>query len=229
MEWWGRGAWVGMKTWRLALLPLALCACTPASKEVGDTPDSDGQTETSAADTGPGDDDPGTSGSGGEPLMCTDDTPIGGGAWLCDDNGHEHQRDPAQCTAVPPLACTDPGDGCTSDDECGPGNVCTQLSDDEVGPEPLCGCRPAPCSADADCPDAFSCYCGMNARGLCVPSNCTTDADCPGQLCAASQDACGVDGVYCTSPADECDGTVFPCVFSEEAGHFIESGALGCP
>jgi hypothetical protein len=42
-------------------------------------------------------------------------------------------------------------------------------------------------------------------------------------------DACGVQGLFCTTPDDLCDGHEFPCVFVPENGRWEPVGAIGCP
>jgi hypothetical protein len=207
-----------------------LLACTPPTEEVGDAPDTETDTTataTATASTGASSGDETAADTG--VASCEGDAPVGGGAWQCPDNERTHQRDPAQCDAIDWPACTDPGGGCATDDDCSPGRVCAQLSDEQAGDMPLCGCLERPCTIADDCPDDFTCFCGSGSRGSCEPANCETDADCGGELCATSVDACGVGGLYCTSPADECDGGTYGCVWEVEVGHFVEGGAIGCP
>jgi hypothetical protein len=199
------GAATGMKTWIAILGVAVLGACDPSTKDVGDI----------------------------EPAaVCESDEPIGGGAYLCDESQHEHQREDAACEVqeLPPCTMPDEFARCSSDAQCGEGELCVQSDPMADDAPPSCDCLPSPCAAADDCTASTTCYCGMNARGECVDAGCQIDADCGSYLCAASKDACGVHGLHCTTPDDLCDpATAWPCTFIPETGRWENSGAIGCP
>lgn len=209
----------------LAFLLLAGTACVPGSIKVGEdtegtasgsgstaATDSDGETVTTTDTTA---------------AMCVPDEPIEYGRYRCGEAGHEHQKDPALCQLAVPRPCTDPGEGssCTQNADCG-GGTCEQREDVDFGS--YCYCAPPTCETTAACGDGNSCYCTFDGSGRCMPSNCATDADCGAELCAISQDACGVLGLFCTTPEDLCDGE-FACVYVQDAARWEPVGALGCP
>lgn len=234
-----------MKTERMrfAVIALALGACLPASKGVGDAATTDDGGTTLPSDThGPTSTGEATGASEaatttGAPVpTCDDDHAIGGGLWQCSE-GRRHQRDPAVCEPAASEACTQPGPPpeveyvgtpCEGDDDCAGskwGDRCTQRHSADFGD--FCECGRRVCTTTADCNADESCVC-PDQGGSCLPANCTTDADCGDQLCALSEDACGRHGLFCTTTGDTCLGGAQGCIFVPENGHW-EPGAIGCP
>jgi len=104
---------------------------------------------------------------------------------------------------APEEAVAVPDPGCTSDDDCGEGEVCASgdcVEDGGVDPDPD---PVAECASDDDCNEGDVCASGacVDGGGDVVPEPaCTTDADCgEGFSCQA-----GLDG------SDECVGTNMP-------------------
>ncbi len=76
-------------------------------------------------------------------------------------------------------------DGCAADGDCGVGEVCA--SDHH--------CKPAPCSANADCPTHFSC--DATAK-TCARTSCTASSACPGGHCVGG--GCYAEPGSCAFP-----------------------------
>ncbi|PCC71635.1 hypothetical protein SAMN02745121_01178 [Nannocystis exedens] len=196
----------------LSALLLGAGACTPPRGDLGDYSESDSEAATS---------------EDAEEALCVPDEPLDYGRYRCGEGGHEHQREPALCQLAAANPCTTPGEGstCSEDADCG-GGTCEQREDVDLGV--FCECLPPSCEATEDCAAGTSCYCTWNGSGRCMPSNCATDEDCGGAVCAVSQDACGVHGLFCTTPEDLCDGE-FGCIYVAENARWEEVGAVGCP
>jgi hypothetical protein len=213
-----------MKLYSLLLAVLGAAACLPATNSVGNADATDSTTDST---TGTVAQTEGTTATGEPP--CNPDEPVGGGVYLCGGPGHQHQKEPATCELAEPRPCETPGEAgnCMADADCEGAELCEQHEDVDFGS--YCRCEPPTCETTADCGPDSSCHCGANPSGSCVPSNCATDEDCDGQLCAVSLDACGVQGLFCTTDEDLCDGNEFACVYVPENGRWEPSGAIGCP
>lgn len=221
------------------LIPFSIFACDGPAEEKVPTPNDESPTSSGSTDSSSGTDsstsaETSTTEETGAPA-CADDEEVGGGVYRCGDSGREHQKEPASCELLVPMPCmdtsgTDPfgqPSTCQTDLDCG-GSVhatCQQFASADFGS--YCGCVPR-CETSSDCDAGSTCHCGDLPHGECRPSNCATDSDCGDELCAVSWDACGIHGLYCTTPEDECEGE-FGCIYDTDAGKWVEGGADGCP
>jgi hypothetical protein len=112
---------------------------------------------------------------------------------------------------------------------CGSASDCTQRPDGHcVSGSGHGECRcvyKRGCTTDSDCDPDHACVCSVNdavSVGTCLPSGCRTDADCPGSRCYRSESGCGVDGLHCGTPEDECIAGSSICSFHSDERHFVE-------
>ncbi len=193
----------------------------------------------------------GVGGAGGAPGFdppspCTDPEPIVLG---CLDTGVDRcaegflrRREAVACPTWhrPEATCSGHPGGCTSDAECGNGQICDFIP--TAGPSPgFCECRG--CRGDADCEAGQLCLCGDGA-GECVWSSCRVDGDCASGLFCASFDeaysphcdSVDLGGFACQTAQDHCavasecpdDGAGLGATCSVGANGVRSCGSVSC-